>query len=43
MVLDVKEAMRLEEDRARADHMMDMLMRDEEVREAERRSTSLAQ
>ena len=31
MVLDMKEAVRLEEDRAIADHIMDMLMRDDEV------------
>jgi integrase/recombinase XerD len=32
MVLDVKAAVKLEEDRAKADEIMDMLMRDEEVR-----------
>ena len=32
MILDVKTAVSVEEDRAKADQIMDMLMKDEEVR-----------
>jgi len=32
MVLDAKVAVQLEDERAKADHLMDILMKDEEVR-----------